>query len=102
MQTSEGEGPLRPSSRGEGKAGAQSSKTQSHIQDRSKTAKPPSIRRDTSDIFKSFAKTKPKLKRGDTDNSTADSVRLLFDFFTSDELIVVQAEPSGGEDCMLL
>ncbi|KAI9836582.1 MAG: hypothetical protein M1819_001214 [Sarea resinae] len=49
----------------------------------------PSIRRDTSDIFKSFAKSQPKLKRKDTDSSAEASPALS---------APDSAEPSARED----
>lgn len=66
----------RPSSRGDEKATSQGSKAQTQTQDHSKTStsRPPALKRDTSDIFKSFAKAKPKLKKEDTDTSAVDSV----------------------------
>ncbi|KAI9800312.1 MAG: hypothetical protein M1833_003426 [Piccolia ochrophora] len=39
--------------------------------DRAKASKPSSFKRDSSDIFKSFAKSKPKVKRADTEDSAA-------------------------------
>jgi DNA polymerase delta subunit 3 len=49
-------------------------KTQDSQRSSSKSVdKPPGMKRDTSDIFKSFAKSKPKMKRQDTDSSNVDS-----------------------------
>lgn len=38
------------------------------------TAAPPALKRDSSSIFKSFAKAKPKLKREETDSSAVESL----------------------------
>ncbi len=70
----------RPGSRSEDKKALQGSKGQAQSKsqnsqkpDPKSAAKPPGMKRDSSDIFKSFAKAKPKMKRQDTDSSAVES-----------------------------
>jgi DNA polymerase delta subunit 3 len=70
----------RPGSRSDDKKDLQGSKVQSKSKaqpsqrSNSKSSdKAPAMKRDTSDIFKSFAKSKPKMKREGTDSSAVES-----------------------------
>lgn len=63
------------------------------------STKPPPMKRGSSNIFKAFAKAKPKEPREDTDSSAAASVCDLLSFLRYSKLIFLcQAQPSAPED----
>ena len=74
--------------------------------DKKQTGKKQTLRRDQSDIFKSFSKSRTTVKREDTDSSLATSPPLSGVESVSQAsytvlrtvLIVGQADPSGPED----